>query len=453
MKRAAGTCIVLIRIRGLSLFLMAVVLMFTTTVTRATTYTISYVWSSASDPNVNKLAGQCSYTYPDNQPFSVPRSVVADNSVPAGTILASWSYADLNVPLSVSCSGSGIEGTTPLVSSSYGGIIANSSSLTVMGYNIAGSLVDSGILNTTVPGIGIRFYVQSDTPDLGNGIDTPAYIRLAGFGDSSGSAVFAASGVEYPYAGPTVGQAALAMSMLRSRTENGTTLWYIPTRSLSISLRAELIKTGYVENYGPVSFSHLFNSWITPSPSGSASVVLPPSIHFLTGTGVTLVRPTCKLSSQRPTDYSVNMGTWDAYTISREGAPAFGPDVPVPVELECNGMAENIRMRFEDAGASPLPVSNIGLYDAAGGHKIDGLEIELRYNGNHIDVNGSAVNIGSYGSGATSVGGDKMFAVPSTSFVPITFQARYIQRAMITRSAVNYTGPVSGTVNLFMVYD
>jgi hypothetical protein len=46
-----------------------------------------------------------------------------------------------------------------------------------------------------------------------------------------------------------------------------------------------------------------------------------------------------------------------------------------------------------------------------------------------------------------------MFAVPSTSFVPITFQARYIQRAMITRSAVNYTGPVSGTVNLFMVYD
>ncbi len=62
-------------------------------------------------------------------------------------------------------------------------------------------------------------------------------------------------------------------------------------------------------------------------------------------------------------------------------------------------MAENIRMRFEDAGASPLPVSNIGLYDAAGGHKIDGLEIELRYNGNHIDVNGSAVNIGSYGSG------------------------------------------------------
>ncbi|NYY80104.1 hypothetical protein DMH27_00920 [Raoultella planticola] len=115
-------------------------------------------------------------------------------------------------------------------------------------------------------------------------------------------------------------------------------------------------------------------------------------------------------------------------------------------------MAENIRMRFEDAGASPLPVSNIGLYDAAGGHKIDGLEIELRYNGNHIDVNGSAVNIGSYGSGPR-LWRDKMFAVPSTSFVPITFRARYIQRAMITRSAVNYTGPVSGTVNLFMVYD
>jgi hypothetical protein len=100
------------------------------------------------------------------------------------------------------------------------------------------------------------------------------------------------------------------------------------------------------------------------------------------------------------------MGIWDADDYPR-GGPAFGADVPVPVELECNGMAENVRMRFEDAGASPLPVGNISLYDAAGGNKIDGLEIELRYNGNHIDINGSAVDIGSYGSGATSVGGIK----------------------------------------------
>jgi hypothetical protein len=116
-------------------------------------------------------------------------------------------------------------------------------------------------------------------------------------------------------------------------------------------------------------------------------------------------------------------------------------------------MAENVRMRFEDAGASPLPVGNLSLYDAAGGNKIDGLEIELRYNGNHIDINGSAVDIGSYGSGATSVAGDKIFAASSASFMPITFQARYIQRATIARAGVNYTGPVSGTVNLFMVYD
>ena len=450
MNMAAGISVALVSKRRLSLFLMAVVFLFTPTVTRATTYIISYVWSSASDPNVNKLAGQCSYTYPDNQPFSVPRSVVADNSVPTGTILASWSYADFNVPLTVSCSGSGIEGTTSIMTASYGGILANASSHAVLGYNIAGTLEGSGILNTSVPGVGVRFYVQSDTPDLGNAVNTPAFIALTGFGSS---VIFAASGVEYPYVGPGAGQAGLSISMLQSRTENDTTLWYIPTRRVSLSLRAELIKTGYVANYGAVSFSHLFSSWMELIPLGLSNFFPPPSSHFLMGTGVTLVRPTCKLSSQRSTDYQVAMGRWDADTLSHPGAPAYGPDVPVILELECNGMAENVRMRFEDAGASPLPVGNLSLYDAAGGNKIDGLEIELQNNGNHIDINGSAVDIGSYGSGATSVAGDKIFAASSTSFMPITFQARYIQRATITRAGVNYTGPVSGTVNLFMVYD
>ncbi|VFS88271.1 Uncharacterised protein [Raoultella planticola] len=185
------------------------------------------------------------------------------------------------------------------------------------------------------------------------------------------------------------------MSMLRSRTENGTTLWYIPTRSLSISLRAELIKTGYVENYGPVSFSHLFNSWITPSPIGFGECC-PASFHsFSDGDGGDA--GPADLQTELTASNGLFRSTWergDANTISREGAPAFGPDVPVPVELECNGMAENIRMRFEDAGASPLPVSNIGLYDAAGGHKIDGLEIGAAVQRNHIDVNGSAVILG-----------------------------------------------------------
>ena len=408
----------------------------------------SYMWGHPASEVFQQPVGTCVYSYPDSMPFSVHRPVVVDNSIPDGTILMSWDYADLNTSIMLNCTGNGTE-------SSFLNILNVESSITIvsadialagLGFGLSGS--GSGILNTSVGGVGIRFYVRSDSPNLGSDGNSSAYIRMSGFG-SSGTE-YAASGVEYPLIGPTTGMAALVLRMMDSRTEGGHTFWYMPSRSVSLSLRAELIKTGYVTSYGPLSVSHLFNSWVNPAPTGIGTN---PDTNFLSGNGVTLVRPTCKLSSQRPTDYTVNMGIWDADTITREGAPAFGADVPVPVELECNGMAENVRMRFEDAGESPLPVGNLSLYDAAGGNKIDGLEIELRYNGNHIDINGSAVDIGSYGSGATSVAGDKIFAASSASFMPITFQARYIQRATIARAGVNYTGPVSGTVNLFMVYD
>lgn len=419
-----------------------------------TSHSISYIWSNTYDENYGKLAGFCTYSYPDNQPFSVPRSVVADNSVPVGTILMSWSYADFNVPLTVSCTGSGTGGTYTNMYASLGAInVTSSTAMTGAGYNIAGTMTGSGILNTSVEGIGIRFYVQSDSSDLGSGIGTPAYIRLAGFGGTTSAPVFAASGVEYPYVGPNAGNVAPIVSMLESRTENGVTRWFMPTRSIVISLRADLIKTGYVTTYGPVSVSHLFNSWANSAPANSSVGAPPPASHFLTGSGVSLVRPACKLSSQRSTDYSVSMGRWAADTITHTGNPAYGPEVSVRLELECNGMAENVRMRFEDAGSSHLTTNNISLYDAAGGNKIDGLEIELLHDNLHIDINGAAVNLGNYGSGATAGAGDHIYSLPSTSFIPLVLQARYLQRAAITRSGSNYTGPVSGTVNLFMVYD
>jgi len=419
-----------------------------------TSYSISYIWSNTYDGSYGQLAGSCTYSYPDSQPFAVSRSVVADNSVPVGAILMSWSYADFNVPLSVSCTGSGTGGQYTNLYASVGAInVTSSSALAGAGYNIAGTMTGTGVLNTSVEGIGIRFYVQSDASDLGSGLHTPAYIRLAGFGGATSAPIFAASGVEYPYVGPNAGNVAPVVSMLETRTENGVTRWFMPTRSVSISLRADLIKTGYVATYGPVSVSHLFNSWMNSSPANSAVGAPPPASHFLTGSGVTLVRPTCKLSSQRSTDYSVNMGVWAADTMTHTGGPAYGPDIPVRLELECNGMAENVRMRFEDAGASHLTTNNISLYDATGGNKIDGLEIELMHNGTHIDINGPAVNLGSYGSGTWGGAGDHIYALPSTTWLPLVLQARYFQRASITCSGTLYTGPVSGTVNLFMVYD
>ncbi|QIU88426.1 type 1 fimbrial protein [Yokenella regensburgei] len=391
----------------------------------------SYMWSDPSGEVFQQLAGNCVYSYPDNQPFSIPRSVVVDNSAPVGTILMSWSYADFNTSFMFSCTGSGIESSKPDILNTETSISVTPSALAGLGFLLSGS--GSGILDTSVEGIGIRFYVRSDSSGLGADGSSPAYIRMQGFGNSGTQ--YAASGVEYPLVGPTLGAAALIINMLQSRAGDTNTLWSIPTKSISLSIRAELVKTGYVTAYGPLSVGNLF-SWVPPSPT---NINTTPSSNFLTGTGVMLVRPTCKLSSQRSTDYTIGMGEWNADTFA--GVPVYGPEVPVRLELECNGMADNVRMRFEDSGASHLPVNNISLYDNASGNKIDGLEIELLHNGIHIDVNGDAVDLGSYGTGNND------------SFTWMELQARYVQRSIITRSGDSFSGQIRGVVNIFMVYD
>ncbi|MFK3705519.1 fimbrial protein [Klebsiella sp. NPDC088457] len=412
-----------------------------------------YIWNDSQSSSNGQSAGTCVYTYPDSLPFSVPRSIIADNSVPLGSIIGAWSYADFNVTFSISCSGSGIESETWKIAGTDAAvsIMDPSYALAGLGFNLAGANAGNGILKTSVEGVGIQFFIKSDTSLLGNNAADFPYIRLSGF-DVCGGAIFAATGVEHEFCGPTSGQAGMVLRMLDTRTEGGVTRWFMPTSSLTFSLRAELIKTGPVTAYGPLSVSHLFNSWMAPAP---ANVNTNPPTHFLSGSGITLVRPTCKLSTQRSPHYSLNMGEWSANTIAQSGEPAFGLKIPLQLDLECVGMAENVRMRFEDAGASPLATHNISLYDAAAGNKIDGLEIELLYGDAHVDINGPAINLGNHGSTVlvTGAGSDKVYTLTSTSYSRATLQARYIQRAAITRSNIPYTGPVTGTVNLFMVYD
>jgi hypothetical protein len=150
-------------------------------------------------------------------PFSVHRPVVVDNSIPDGTILMSWDYADLNTSIMLNCTGNGTE-------SSFLNILNVESSITIvsadialagLGFGLSGS--GSGILNTSVGGVGIRFYVRSDSPNLGSDGNSSAYIRMSGFG-SSGTE-YAASGVEYPLIGPTTGMAALVLRMMDSRSK------------------------------------------------------------------------------------------------------------------------------------------------------------------------------------------------------------------------------------------
>ncbi|VFS58420.1 Uncharacterised protein [Leminorella grimontii] len=126
--------------------------------------------------------------------------------------------------------------------------------------------------------------------------------------------------------------------------------------------------------------------------------------------------------------------------------PAYGPIVPVDINLECSGRVDNISFRFEDVGSSPLTNNNISLYDS-GGTKIDGLEIVLFYGSNKINAdNVSQVGLGSWGETNTNP--------KDTSFKPsiARFTAYYAQRAPIQRNGVSYTGPVTGKVNMYVTY-
>ncbi|NYY79619.1 hypothetical protein DMH17_01985 [Raoultella planticola] len=108
---------------------------------------------------------------------------------------------------------------------------------------------------------------------------------------------------------------------------------------------------------------------------------------------------------------------------------------------------------------SPLPVSNIGLFTMppVDIKNLMGWKIELRYNGNHIDVTRVGRQYWSYGSKGHAVCGEgiKCLLCHRTSFVPITFRSTLvIQRANdhVDLPSIS-TGPSAAPVNLFMVYD
>ena len=63
--------------------------------------------------------------------------------------------------------------------------------------------------------------------------------------------------------------------------------------------------------------------------------------------------------------------------------------------------------------------------------------------------NTTVIDTGSHGVAKTSPASLPLFDSVSTA----AFQARYMQSAPVTQSGTNYTGPVTGKVNMYVTYD
>ncbi|HIF5903115.1 TPA: hypothetical protein ACX3HX_005893, partial [Raoultella ornithinolytica] len=83
-------------------------------------------------------------------------------------------------------------------------------------------------------------------------------------------------------------------------------------------------------------------------------------------------------------------------------------------------------------------------------NKVDGLEIELLYNGMKVNVDNTTVtDTGSHGATKVSPASLPLYDSVGTA----AFQARYVQSAAVTRAGADYTGPVTGKVNMYVTYD
>lgn len=384
----------------------------------AATYSGAVSWNTAPYP----VAATCSVILPDEKPLAVARTLVVDNDVPNGTEIFSWGYGEWSSDVTLSCVGSGIGG----------------SSTAIKGFSpetrfIVYTSVDTkGGVPLTNPGLRLHFWIKtknSSTACTGSGCTTTSNnYSIYGTGNNF---LYAGAGEEIPmskYGGANYITQVIGAPFAADHYR------YYPTLNGQYSIRAALVKVGNV-TYGPLNIQG--NLPLFQYSGGSSNTLFQ-------GSGITIAPPSCRLHT---TDYTISMGRWAADTLSHKGAPAYGTPVPVNLSLECSGKTEHVRFRFEDTGASLSTNKNISLYDWAGGNKIDGLEIEMLYNGTKVNVDNTTItDTGSHGS---FVSFDSIFGSASTA----AFQARYVQNGSVRRHGSNYTGPVTGKVNMYVTYD
>ncbi|MEC5505044.1 fimbrial protein [Klebsiella oxytoca] len=373
-----------------------------------------------------QLAGTCYIDYPEEKPLSVPRTLVVDQNTPDGTVLFQWGYGEFMSDTAIHCTSTGISSSQGYLSDGAGGSGSSYYAIWSLPYDGVNSL-----FSTTDTGIKLKLLARFNAA-CSYFDSSPAYIT----GHDSTTCFAAGTEVAVRPSGSLDQTVQAYYSAGR---------YHFPAISGSMSLRAELIKQGVVSYpNSSLAVKNYTMMYLAVGLPGGGGIY---NQNALTSPNFWIVPPSCQL---RTTDYTIPMGRWAADAIAHIGTPAYGPQVPVNLSLECSGAVDHVRFRFEDTGTSLSGNNNISLYDTTGGNKIDGLEIELFYNGTKVNVDNTTVtDTGSHGATKASPASLPLYDSVSTA----AFQARYVQNAAVTRAGANYTGPVTGKVNMYVTYD
>lgn len=388
-------------------------------------------------------AANCSVTFPTLLPLSQPKTLIVDNNLPVGSVLYSWDYSDFMPDIHSVCSGVSSSMVNSITSNSYVRsqiLLLNLSSVQVSG---------NTLFKTSNPGIGLKIYSKYTSKGIGN----------TGSSTSPESTTFHDSGdvvgVESPLSAVARYFPTHFFPITNSASSPYTIFYDSSANHSKLSFRGELIKIQEVPEssglqllLGGGQFDITFNSNVSNTGLYGGVINLD---SILGGGGINIVHPTCQLRGT--TDYQVNLGSWES--VSSSSLPAYSESKPVDINIECSGKLNNVEFSFQDTGSSSLSNRNISVYDGIGGQQINGLEIEMSYAGSRIDVHKISesptsykVNTGSHGSVKTNPT-DTSFNSQSHA----QFEARFVQRAAITRGGSSYTGPVTGQVNMFITYN
>lgn len=394
-------------------------LMLTPTFAWSANISLQSYWVGGS--NGGTPAGSCSITFGGEQPLKISRTFVVDKNTPDGTVLYSWGYGQFVSDTVLTCTSSGR---------------GNSVQTTTTGeigtwYFIPGHVFGTSGITTSNSGIELKLYARIN--------------NTCGF---SGTEMFYRTLLNN-WICPTVGEYDLKTISSAGTITVGQSmfphLWsgqyYLPNiTGTSISLRAELVKQGSSVGTGALSIPNAA-AILRPQLGGTPYTY---GLAHLDGNAIQIVAPACRLKTK---DYTIAMGQW---TLGSTTSAVYGNQVPVNLSLECSGKPDHVRFRFEDTGTSPSSDRNISLYDAAGGNKISGLEIQLLYSGKKVDIdNTTLTDVGSLGTTKTKPDALPLYDSSATA----GFNARYVQNGAITRNASNYSGQVTGKVNMYVTYD
>lgn len=413
-------------VKALILFFALIFLSFGS---HATTKNINIYWADGT------LALSCVETAPPS-PLMSHVTIISDNSLANGTILYSWGYNDFFPNITQDCTSSGNTSLTNQIKSpSSLGVFADEDSAN----NVIVSFNDTSL--------GIRTYIKfNQDSTICNECDSYYNVATSNMGDSGSSSVPGGMEVEIkPFTNYVIKYTPVK--------DNKTGLFKMMSSKTSFSIRGDLIKLGFMANGGstPVAFwgttpsydnIYLTDGGTPPQFTRDATAAL-----LNNNSQFYVYTPSCRLTTQ---NYTIPMGNWTVSENVINNYPIVGSEAPVNIELKCSGVVDNVRFKFEDTAPNKLTNKNISLYPSGKPNSlVDGLEIELLYNGTHVDVdNVSETNLGTLGEPVVITYG-AIFNTMNTA----KFSARYVQRKSITMNGSPFTGPVTGKVNMWLTYD